>query len=39
VAAFLRRAGFAAGEQEIDLDQPALIEWRGGDLDTWGSAP
>lgn len=35
VAAFLRRAGFAEGVEEIDLDQPELIEWRGGDLDTW----
>ncbi|MFD9500627.1 hypothetical protein [Streptomyces sp. NPDC060035] len=35
VASFLRQAGFAVGVEEIDLDQPELIEWRGGDLDTW----
>jgi len=35
VASFLRRAGLAQGAEEIDLDQPELIEWRGGDLDTW----
>ncbi|WP_069172636.1 hypothetical protein [Streptomyces griseus] len=36
VASLLRRAGLAEGVEEIDLDQPDLIEWRGGDLDTWG---
>lgn len=35
VASILREAGLAAGAEEIDLDQPRLIEWRGGDLDTW----
>ncbi|KPC84653.1 MULTISPECIES: hypothetical protein [Streptomyces] len=35
VASFLRRAGLAQGAEEIDLEQPELIEWRGGDLDTW----
>ncbi|MFE2973765.1 hypothetical protein [Streptomyces sp. NPDC059258] len=37
VAALLRAAGFAPGPDKIvDLDRPGLIEWRGGDLDTWG---
>ena len=36
VASYLRRAGLAEGAEEIDLDQPELIEWRGGDLETWG---
>ncbi|MEV6261945.1 hypothetical protein AB0M42_14505 [Streptomyces sp. NPDC051784] len=35
VASFLRQAGLHGGAEEIDLDQPELIEWRGGDLDTW----
>ncbi|MEU0145774.1 hypothetical protein ABZ119_07375 [Streptomyces sp. NPDC006288] len=35
VASFLRSAGLALGAEEIDLDRPELIEWRGGDLDTW----
>ncbi|WP_031090155.1 hypothetical protein [Streptomyces sp. NRRL WC-3549] len=35
VAAFLRQAGFAEGAEGIDLDRPELIEWRGGDLETW----
>ncbi|WP_326697289.1 hypothetical protein OG909_08060 [Streptomyces sp. NBC_01754] len=35
VAAFLRRAGFAEGAEEIDLERTELIEWRGGDLETW----
>ncbi|MFF4247390.1 hypothetical protein ACFYY2_23400 [Streptomyces sp. NPDC001822] len=35
VASLLRQAGFAPGDGDIDLDQPELIEWRGGDLDTW----
>lgn len=35
VASLLRRAGLAQGAEEIDLDQPELIEWLGGDLDTW----
>ncbi len=37
VAALLRAAGFAPGpDQAVELDRPGLIEWRGGDLDTWG---
>lgn len=37
VAALLRAAGFAPGpDQVVELDRPGLIEWRGGDLDTWG---
>ncbi|UNO38691.1 hypothetical protein [Streptomyces sp. MST-110588] len=35
VAEFLRRAGLAPDSEDIDLDDPELIEWRGGDLDTW----
>ncbi|MEV1046817.1 hypothetical protein [Streptomyces sp. NPDC049916] len=37
VAALLRAAGMVPGGDEIvELDRPELIEWRGGDLDTWG---
>ncbi|QRV27419.1 hypothetical protein I6J42_24855 [Streptomyces californicus] len=37
VAALLRAVGFAPGPDEaVELDRPGLIEWRGGDLDTWG---
>ncbi|SCF80024.1 hypothetical protein GA0115280_113017 [Streptomyces sp. Cmuel-A718b] len=37
VAALLRAAGFAPGpDKVVELDRPGLIEWRGGDLDTWG---
>lgn len=36
VAALLRSAGFAPGpDKVVELDRPGLIEWRGGDLDTW----
>ncbi|WP_299531304.1 hypothetical protein [uncultured Streptomyces sp.] len=35
VAAFLRAAGLVPEGEEAELDQPDLIEWRGGDLDTW----
>ncbi|MET9926779.1 MULTISPECIES: hypothetical protein [unclassified Streptomyces] len=39
VAALLRAAGFAPGPDEaVELDRPGLIEWRGGDLDTWSPA-
>ncbi|WP_052864246.1 hypothetical protein [Streptomyces niger] len=34
VAEFLRRAG-VSDAAEIPLGDPALIEWRGGDLDHW----
>jgi hypothetical protein len=33
VAEFLRRAGLA--EDEADLDNPALVVWRGGGPDVW----
>lgn len=35
VAALLRTAGLVPDGEGADLDQPDLIEWRGGDLDTW----
>ncbi|MFD6423559.1 hypothetical protein [Streptomyces sp. NPDC060198] len=35
VAALLRTAGLVPDGEEADLDQPDLIEWRGGDLETW----
>ncbi|MFF4603352.1 hypothetical protein ACFY12_11460 [Streptomyces sp. NPDC001339] len=35
VAEFLRRAGFAEPAEDIRLDDPALVEWRGGSLDDW----
>ncbi|MFD9425276.1 MULTISPECIES: hypothetical protein [unclassified Streptomyces] len=36
VAALLREAGLASGaDRVVELDQPHLIEWRGGDLETW----
>lgn len=31
---FLRRAGL--DPDAVDLSDPALIEWRGGDLGEWG---
>lgn len=34
---FLRRAGL--DEDVIDVDDPRLIEWRGGGPDTWGDEP
>jgi hypothetical protein len=33
VAEFLRQAGLS--EDEIQLDDPNLIEWRGGGPDSW----
>ncbi|RPK65614.1 hypothetical protein EES43_07780 [Streptomyces sp. ADI96-02] len=37
VASLLRAAGLGPGPQEVvELNRPELIEWRGGDLDTWG---
>lgn len=33
VAEFLRRAGLT--DTEIDLRDPNLIEWRGGDFEVW----
>lgn len=33
VAEFLRHAGLS--DDEIQLDDPNLIEWRGGGLDVW----
>jgi hypothetical protein len=33
VAALLRQAGLT--DDEIDLRDPNLIEWRGGDADVW----
>ncbi|KOG55753.1 hypothetical protein ADK76_20800, partial [Streptomyces griseoflavus] len=35
VAEFLRRAGLAPDGEDIDLDTPGLIEWRGGGKDVW----
>ncbi|MEV5598409.1 hypothetical protein [Streptomyces sp. NPDC052496] len=35
VAEFLRHAGLAPDADDIDLDAPGLVEWRGGDKDTW----
>ncbi|MYT27772.1 MULTISPECIES: hypothetical protein [unclassified Streptomyces] len=35
VAEFLRRAGVAEPAQDIALDDPCLVEWRGGSLDDW----
>lgn len=39
VAEFLRRAGLAEPSEDIALDDPGLIEWRGGDLDAWPLPP
>ncbi|WP_411144467.1 hypothetical protein [Streptomyces sp. x-80] len=35
VAEFLRRAGVAEPAEDIVLDDPRLVEWRGGNLDDW----
>ncbi|MEU7182101.1 hypothetical protein ACWIG3_00480 [Streptomyces celluloflavus] len=35
VAEFLRRAGVAEPAEDIALDDPRLVEWRGGNLDDW----
>ncbi|MGW1885515.1 hypothetical protein [Streptomyces sp. NPDC001970] len=35
VVEFLRRAGLP--EADTTMDDPALIEWRGGGPDTWGA--
>ncbi|MEU9123937.1 hypothetical protein AB0C96_29420 [Streptomyces sp. NPDC048506] len=35
VAEFLRRAGVADPAEDIRLDDPSLVEWRGGSLDDW----
>jgi hypothetical protein len=34
VREFLRHAGLS--EDEVQLDDPILIEWRGGGPDVWG---
>ncbi|MGY5128962.1 hypothetical protein [Streptomyces nigrescens] len=39
VAEFLRRAGVAAPAGDIELDDPHLVEWRGGSLDDWPMPP
>ncbi|ARF59023.1 hypothetical protein [Streptomyces gilvosporeus] len=39
VAEFLRRAGIAGPAEEIELDDPRLVEWRGGNLDEWPMPP
>lgn len=36
VAQFLRNAGLS--EDEIQLDDPNLIDWRGGGPEVWGRA-
>ncbi|WP_030682493.1 hypothetical protein [Streptomyces rimosus] len=38
VAEFLRRAGLAPDAEDVDLDTPGLIEWRGGGKDVWMGA-
>ncbi|MFD7921018.1 hypothetical protein ACFV3R_17550 [Streptomyces sp. NPDC059740] len=35
VAEFLRRAGLAADPEDVPLEDPAVVEWRGGDLERW----
>lgn len=35
---FLRRAGVAEDADAIPLDDPRLVEWRGGGPDEWGDA-
>jgi hypothetical protein len=37
VAEFLRQAGLS--EDEIQLDDPNLIEWRGGGPEVWAEEP
>ncbi|AIA07741.1 hypothetical protein K530_52355 [Streptomyces noursei CCRC 11814] len=39
VAEFLRRAGVADPAHAVSLDDPRLIEWRGGSLDDWPMPP
>ncbi|MGW5121878.1 hypothetical protein ACWEQ8_41645 [Streptomyces noursei] len=39
VAEFLRRAGVADPAHDVSLDDPRLIEWRGGSLDDWPMPP
>ncbi|WP_078951535.1 hypothetical protein [Streptomyces rimosus] len=39
VAEFLRRAGLAPDAEDVDLDAPGLIEWRGGGRGRAGSCP
>ncbi|MFH8405266.1 hypothetical protein ACH4FX_10885 [Streptomyces sp. NPDC018019] len=36
VQEFLRRAGVAEDADTISLDDPHLIEWRGGGPEMWG---
>ncbi|MEV0375562.1 hypothetical protein AB0I10_38430 [Streptomyces sp. NPDC050636] len=39
VAEFLRRAGVAGPAEDIKLDDPQLVEWRGGNMDDWPMPP
>ncbi|MFF4696033.1 hypothetical protein [Streptomyces chattanoogensis] len=39
VAEFLRRAGIAGPAGDVQLDDPRLVEWRGGNLDDWPIPP
>ncbi|KPC60358.1 hypothetical protein [Streptomyces chattanoogensis] len=39
VAEFLRRAGIAGPAGDVQLDDPRLVEWRGGNLDEWPIPP
>ncbi|WP_433859478.1 hypothetical protein [Streptomyces kronopolitis] len=39
VAEFLRRAGVAGQAEDIALDDPGLVEWRGGSLNDWPLPP
>ncbi|MGW1840654.1 hypothetical protein [Streptomyces sp. BBFR2] len=39
VAEFLRRAGLGEPAEDITLDDPNLVEWRGGDLNDWPLPP
>ncbi|MER7025531.1 MULTISPECIES: hypothetical protein [Streptomyces] len=39
VVKFMRRAGLAEPSEDIALDDPRLIEWRGGSPDDWPSSP
>ncbi|KOT88354.1 hypothetical protein ADK70_19090 [Streptomyces rimosus subsp. pseudoverticillatus] len=38
VQEFLRRAGVAEDADAILLDDPQLVEWRGGGPEEWGGA-
>ncbi|MFK8848465.1 hypothetical protein [Streptomyces sp. Ac-502] len=38
VREFLRRAGVAEDADAIPLDDPRLVEWRGGGPEQWGGA-